>query len=190
MPGFEARHATRRARHTREAVIIVIVLALGAVLVVVFGRGLLHHSTPPRRPARHAAAPPRVTATLASWRLGAPISRAVVVAGTSTAGDQLVILGGMTTGGLTASGAFDLDVTDGTLTQVGDLSSTLDEASGAVIDGQAVVCGGTSPPWAPPASAAVQALSAAAPAAASPGAAVPTSTALGTLPQARAGATT
>jgi N-acetylneuraminic acid mutarotase len=130
-----------------------------------------------------------VVTTLATWRLGAPISRAVVVAATGPGGDQLIILGGATTGGLTASGAFALDVTTGTLTQVGDLMTTLDDAAGAVIDGQDVVFGGTTATLSAPTTS-VQALSGAPATGSTPsGSAVPTSTALGTLPQPRAAAT-
>ena len=97
--------------------------------------------------------------------------------------------GGATTGGLTASGAFSLDVTTGALTQVGDLSTTLDNASGAVLGGQDVVFGGA-PSALSPATASVQALSAgASPATTTPGTAAPLTTSLGDLPQPRADAT-
>jgi N-acetylneuraminic acid mutarotase len=190
MPGFDARHATQRARRGRMAAAVVVILVVAAVVYFVVGRGtsgpppVAHRHTPP------TAAVAKVDSTLAPWRLGAPISRAVVVAGATSGGNQLVIIGGATTGGLTASGAFDLDVTDGALTQVGDLTSTLDDAAGAVLNGQDVVFGGASS-TAPSASttASVQALSATAPAPAT-GAAEPTSALLGTLPQPRAGATT
>jgi hypothetical protein len=190
MPGFDARHATRRARKTRVAATVVVLLAVVAFVVIYFGRGILHHSTPARRRHTHTVAVPRVTATLATWRLGAPISRAVVVPGTPGA-DQLVILGGETTGGLTASGVFTLDVGDGTLTQVGDLTTTLDDAAGAVLDGRDVVFGGTSSSTAP-SSASVQGLPATAATAGAPppATAMPTSTQLGSLPQPRAAATT
>jgi len=189
MPGFDARHATRRARSTRVVVTVVVVLAVVAGAAVYFGRHLLHHSAaPPARPAPPSVPVPRAVSTLATWRLGAPITGAVVVAG-APGSDQLVILGGMTTGGLTASGAFTLDVTDGDLTQVGDLMTTLDGASGAVIGGHDVVFGGTSSSSAPP-SAAVQALPApTATGSSSSATAPPTATALGALPRPLVGAT-
>jgi N-acetylneuraminic acid mutarotase len=118
--------------------------------------------------------------------LGAPISGAVVVPGGVSGDDQLTILGGETTGGLTASGAFSLDVTTGTLTQVGDLMSTLDNATGAVLDGQVDVFGGT-PSSSSAATATVQALTEAPTSASSAtGTVEPTATAVGTLPQPRA----
>jgi len=187
MPGFDARHATRRARRTRVAAAFVIVLALAASLVFFLGRGQKNH--PPAASSRHhgrSVAAPRIVASLATWRLGAPISRAVVVADPVPASGRLIILGGATTGGLTASGAFALDVTTGTLTHVGDLITTLDDAAGAVLDGRDVVFGGASSALSP-ASASVQALPAAPTTGpASSGAAVPTATTLGSLPQPRA----
>jgi hypothetical protein len=191
MPGFDARHATQRARRTRVVAGIVVIVVVAAILyVVVFRGGTTPHPTVAHRHTPATTAVAKVDSTLAPWRLGAPISRAVVVTGDSSGGNQLVILGGATTGGLTASGAFDLDVTDGALTQVGDLTSTLDDAAGTVLNGQDVVFGGASSP-SPSASTSdsVQALSATA-AVPAAGAAVPTSVQLGTLPQPRAGATT
>ncbi len=189
MPGFEARHATRRARRTRVAAALVVALALAASLFVFLDRRQPPHPTPAAR--RHPApsgAVPRVVSTLASWRLGAPISRAVVVSG---GGSQLMILGGETTGGLTASGAFSLDVATGTLTHVGDLMATNASAAGAVLGGRVVVFGGaSSTSVAASATASVQALSGPpAPGQGSPATAVPLSSPLGTLPQARAAAT-
>ncbi len=188
MPGFDARHATRRARRTRVAAALVVVLALAGILVFFLGGHAVHHATAPPRPKRSVSVT-RVVATLATWRLGAPISRAVVAAATGPGGDRLIILGGTTSGGLTASGAFALDVTTGALTLVGDLMTTLDDAAGAVIDGQVVVFGGTTATLSPPTTS-VQALPAAPATGSAPsGSAVPTSTALGTLPQPRAAAT-
>ncbi len=187
MPGFDARHATRRARRTWVAAALVVVLALAGILVFFLGGHGARHATAPPRPTRSVPVT-RVVAALATWRLGAPISRAVVAAATGPGSHQLIILGGTTTGGLTASGAFALDVTTGTLTQVGDLMTTLDDAVGAVIGGQVVVFGGTTATLSQPTTS-VQALSAAQSAGSAPsGSSVPTSTALGTLPQPRAAA--
>jgi hypothetical protein len=181
MPGFDARHATQRARRTRVVVAVVIIVAVAAVAFVVLG----HRPHPRAAPKTHrVAAVPHVVSTLAPWRLGAPISRAVVLPGGSPGDDQLTILGGVTTGGLTASGAFSLDVTTGTLTQVGDLMSTLDNAAGAVLGDRDVVFGGTTSASSS-ASATVQALPSA-PASPSAGTATPMATSVGTLPQARA----
>jgi Kelch motif len=187
MPGFDARHATRRARRTRVAVAVLVVAALAAILILFLGRHPTHSPSAGRTTPK--AVTVRALTTLAPWRLGAPISRPVVVAGTAAGGGQLVIIGGLTTGGLTASGAFSLDVTNGTLTQVGDLATTLDDAGGAVLGGQDVVFGGTSASSSSPPSAVVQALSATTAGSASPATPVPVSTSLGTLPQPRAAET-
>jgi hypothetical protein len=189
MPGFDARHATSRARRTRVVGVCLAVLIVAAALFVFFGRGSSGPAKAPQPKAKPAVSSARVVTTLASWRLGAPISRAVVVPGSNPAGSQVTILGGSTTGALTASGAFVLDTTTGALTQVGDLMTTLDDAAGTVIGGSDDVFGGTSSPTGSP-SATVQSL----PAAASTngggsGTAVPTSTLLGTLPEPRASAT-
>jgi hypothetical protein len=190
MPGFDARHATRRARHTRVVVGLLIVAAIAVVLVLVLGR-----STPPKsgssRPARTTLQAPGVVTALASWRLAAPISRAAVVAGPPGPGGDarpVLILGGETSGGLRADGAFALDVTSGALTQVGDLSSAVDGAAGAVIGRRAVALGGTtSASGTATTSAAVLSLSAV-PSSVATGAAMPTSTMLGSLPQPRTAA--
>jgi N-acetylneuraminic acid mutarotase len=182
MPGFDARHATRRARRAR-VVVTLVVLGVAAFVAVHVGLGSSRRTTPPRRTPAPA---PRVTSTLASWRLAAPISRAVVLTGTAPGATQLVILGGSTTGGTTATGIFTLDVADGTLSQIGDLTGALDEAAGAVIGSRDVVFGGASPEP----SAAVQAFpatglgSGSVPAGASPA----PSSVIGALPTPRAGA--
>jgi hypothetical protein len=165
--------------------LVVVVLAVAGVVVFLFAGHLSHHSSaPPRQPKQHLAAP-KVVTTLVSWRLGAPISRAVVLAGPTPAGTSLDILGGVTTGGLTASGAFALDVTTGKLSQVGDLTTTLDDASGAVLGGQDVVFGGTpSASASASATTSVQALSGASPTG-TPPTVFPASTSLGSLPEAR-----
>jgi hypothetical protein len=183
MPGFDGRHATQRARRTRVAGVIVLVLAVIGVLVYFFGSHVFHHTAAPRRHPVHHVAVPKVVTSLVPWRLSAPISRAVVLAGATPGGNSLEILGGATTGGLTASGAFALDVSTGTLSQVGDLATTLDNAAGAVLDGQDVVFGGT-PSASASATASVQALSDAAPTGA-PATALPASTSLGSLPAPR-----
>lgn len=187
MPGFEARHATRRARRTRVAVALVIILAVAAILYLFLGRSSGPHSVTPPRPSTRSLSAPGVVSTLATWRLGAPISRAVVVPDAVPGSNQLIILGGATTGGLTASGVFALDVTTGALTQVGDLTTTLDDAAGAVLGGRDVVFGGASAALSP-ATTTVQALPGS-PSSTSSGSAVPTSTTIGTLPQPRTAAT-
>lgn len=73
------------------------------------------------------------------WQLAAPISRIVVVPGT---GSQLVLLGGLTTNNVSSASVFTLDTTNGTLTQIGDLTGPLHDAAAAVVGGQDLVFGG------------------------------------------------
>ncbi len=82
---------------------------------------------------------PAVESGLLPWKLQAPLSRSVVLPG---AGNQLVVLGGLTTGDTSSSGIYTLDTSNGVLTLVGNLSQPLHDASGAVIDGKDVVFGG------------------------------------------------
>jgi N-acetylneuraminic acid mutarotase len=185
LPGFDARHATRRARRTRVAAGVLAVVGLTIFLVLFFDRSAPDRTVSRQRPSPPAA--PHIASTLATWRLAAPISRSVVVPLAAADGRHLVIAGGTTTGGITASGIFALDVTDGSLTQLGDLRNALDGAGGAGIDGQVVIFGGTTASGA--ASSSVESLSASVPTAGTAPSVVPLATALGTLPQPRAAAT-
>ena len=76
------------------------------------------------------------------WHLAAPISRAVAVAGPS---GRLIVLGGLTTGGSSASGVYAIRTATGAVRQVGALSAPLHDAAAAVIGDDAVVFGGGSP---------------------------------------------
>jgi len=78
----------------------------------------------------------------ATWQLAAPIAGDLVLPGPGT---ELTVLGGATIGGAPAQGVFALDTSTGTLVHVGNLTTALDDASGAVIGGQDVVFGGSSP---------------------------------------------
>lgn len=153
LPGYSARHATRRARRARRLLALVVVVVALAVVAVV----LVHHSKGP-----HGAAPPTATssassttatgrshqampapsASTESWKLAAPLARSVVLPGGA---GHVVIMGGATTGNLLAQGIFTLDTANGALTQTGDLSAGLDDAAGAVVGGQFIVFGGAIP---------------------------------------------
>ncbi len=76
------------------------------------------------------------------WHLAAPISREVAVTGPS---GRLVVLGGLTTGGGSASGIYAVRTASGAVHQVGALSAALHDAAVAVIGQHAVVFGGGSP---------------------------------------------
>jgi outer membrane protein assembly factor BamB len=76
------------------------------------------------------------------WHLAAPVSRAVAVAGPA---GRLIVLGGLTTGGGSASGVYTVGTATGAVQQVGALSVPLHDAAAAVIGQHAVVFGGGSP---------------------------------------------
>jgi hypothetical protein len=71
--------------------------------------------------------------------LAAPISRVVVLPGP---GNQVVVMGGLTTGNTSSSGVYSLDTSNGSLRHIGDLSGPLHDAAGAIVGGQDVVFGG------------------------------------------------
>jgi hypothetical protein len=76
------------------------------------------------------------------WHLAAPVSREVAVAGPA---GRLIVLGGLTTGGGSASGVYAIRTATGAVRQVGALSAPMHDAAVAVIGGDAVVFGGGSP---------------------------------------------
>ena len=76
------------------------------------------------------------------WHLAAPISREVAVAGPA---GRLIVLGGLTTGGGSASGVYTVGTATGAVRQVGALSAALHDAAAAVIGQHAVVFGGGLP---------------------------------------------
>lgn len=180
LPGFDARHATRRARRWRGTVVLIVVVlvATGAAIYLVKALGGSNTTSSPSTTVA-SRAKPEVTVTVATpaVQLSAPVSSEVVVPG---AGTQLVVIGGSTAGGGGASGVFTFDTTSGDLALVGQLDTSLSDACGALIGRQVVVMGGRSPAVV----ATVQQLP-------QPGPAVPyaRSDAVGTLPQPRADAT-
>ena len=94
----------------------------------------------------HAVAVPRglpaAEAGLMPWHLASPISREVAVAGPA---GRLIVLGGLTTGGGSASGVYAVGTATGAVRQVGALSAALHDAAAAVIGQHAVVFGGGLP---------------------------------------------
>lgn len=76
-----------------------------------------------------------------SWQLQAPLSRMVLLPAGS---GKLAILGGLTAADTSASGVFELNLSDGSLKAVGRLPSPVHDAAGAVIGGNYLVMGGGS----------------------------------------------
>ena len=153
LPGYSARHATGRARRVHRlgiVAVIVFVVAVGATSFALYsgshGRSAkgaaakIPSSTVP--PATATATVAAVSVAAQSWALGAPLSGGTVLPG---AAGQLVIMGGATTGDVLAQGIFILNTANGALTQVGDLTTSLDDSTGAVIGSNLVVFGGASP---------------------------------------------
>ena len=187
LPGFDARHATHRARGVWRGLVVVVVVAAvaaGAAIATVVLRS--SHTGHGAASVTSTTATAAVTADVAPWTLRAPIDSEVVLAPPATAaggggGSPLEVFGGSTTSHQPASGVFTLDVSNGTLVHVANLTTVLADAAGAVIGGQAVIFGGATPSVV----ATVQAIAAAGAHATSP---VPTATVVGSLPQPRAGA--
>jgi outer membrane protein assembly factor BamB len=122
------------------------------VLGVIFaGWMVAHPAGQPRRhgrslPKAYAAVAPRglpaAEAGLMPWRLAVPVSREVAVTGP---GDRLVVLGGLTAGGASATGIYAFRAGTGVVHRLGALSAAVHDAAAAVIGGRVVVFGGGSP---------------------------------------------
>jgi outer membrane protein assembly factor BamB len=138
--GVSARVRRRRA----AAVLAVICVVLAAWLVA-----RLNTVTGPRKraiPPAHGVVGPRglaaAEAGLMPWRLAAPISREVVVAGSP---GQLVVLGGLRADGGSANGVYAVRAVTGAVRRIGALSAPLHDAAAAVLGRRALVFGGGSP---------------------------------------------
>ncbi len=82
----------------------------------------------------------RFVVSEASWHLEAPVSRAVVLA----TGNELLVLGGLTTGDVSTADIWRLSPGTGSATRVGTLSTAVHDAAGAYLGGRALVFGGGS----------------------------------------------
>ena len=132
----------RRAVVATVAVVVAAVVAWFAILP--HGGASTHRTAPPR--VRAAAAPPVLDAAesgVLPWHLAAPLSREVVVPG---ARGQLIVLGGLTPAGTSASGVYAVRTATGAARQVGALRAPLHDAAGVMPSGgRALVFGGGSP---------------------------------------------
>jgi hypothetical protein len=126
-------------------------LAAGVVLVGLWAAAPLYHirtaptAGPPEAPGATAvAAPQRLDAAesgLLPWRLPAPVSREVVLPGQHR---RLIVLGGLTPGGASASGVYSVRTSTGASRRIGALGVAVHDAAGAVAGGRALVFGGGS----------------------------------------------
>jgi hypothetical protein len=150
-PATRRRGASARVRRRRAAAVLAAVLtALGVSVILAWY--VSHPDSGEASPARQAlspahgvAVPPGLRAAeagLMPWHLAAPISREVAVAGPP---GRLIVLGGLTTGGGSASGIYTIRTASGAVRQVGTLSAALHDAAAAVIGQHAVVFGGGLP---------------------------------------------
>jgi outer membrane protein assembly factor BamB len=128
-------------------VVLIVLGALGAVAVTIGRVGSGAHSGKDADAdpgSRRPGAPrglPAAEAGLLPWRLPAPLSREVVVA---APGHRLIVLGGLITGGVSASGIYALHTGTGAIHQIGSLSAPLHDAAAALIGRRALVFGGGS----------------------------------------------
>ena len=131
-------------RRTRVVVGLLVVVTVGVVVGFDLGASTNHRRAAAvhvHRASRHLKQTviPATESGLLPWHLVAPISRSVVLPGS---GNQLVLLGGLTTGNTSSSGIYTLDTSDGSLSHVGDLTGPLHDAAAAVVGSQDVVFGG------------------------------------------------
>lgn len=167
-------------RLTVAAVVIVVVGAVGAVLAIAHASQNKHtggSSATTTSTAPDHATTVMVTAAAEPWMLAAALAGEVLLPGST---GQLVIMGGATSGDLLADGIFALNTTNGSLTQLGDVSSDLDDAAGAIVGGKPTAFGGATP-------GVVNTIQAYAPSATNPAKLSP-ATVTGTLPEPRSAA--
>jgi hypothetical protein len=134
----------RRLAAVAATAAVVLIIAAGGYAVL-RGRGGGQPPAAGSGPvARHPAAPrglPAVMSGLLPWHLGAPLSREVVVPG---GGGRLLVLGGLTAGGVSADGIYAVRTHTGAARHVGTLGAPLHDAAGASAGGHALVFGGGS----------------------------------------------
>jgi PQQ-like domain len=99
---------------------------------------------PPVTPRHSPAAVQGLAAAesgLLPWHLPTPVSREVVVPGRP---GRLIVLGGLTPSGASASGVYSVRTRTGATRRIGALRVAVHDAAGAVTDGRALVFGGGS----------------------------------------------
>ena len=139
----------RRRRTVAAALAVTVVAVVAWFAIRPSGSTGAHGSTRPHpaaAPSAQAAGTPgALTAAesgLLPWHLIAPLSREVVVPGSP---GQLIVLGGLTPAGTSASGVYTVGTATGAARQVGALSAPLHDAAGVSAGGRALVFGGGSP---------------------------------------------
>jgi outer membrane protein assembly factor BamB len=140
--------ASRRVRQRRTAVgLAALVVLVGVLLASCVGGGSGKTgagagasgagASRDRTTVRDAI--PAVESGLLPWKLAAPLSREVAAAGP---GGRLVVLGGLTASGASASRVFAINTRNGAARRIGSLASPLHDAGGTSLGGQELIFGG------------------------------------------------
>ena len=143
--GARRRRASARVRRRRAVVAtvaVVLVAVAGWFAILPRGGASTHGTALPPAWAAAAPVPDAAESGLLPWHLAAPLSRAVVVPGSP---GQLIVLGGLTPAGTSASGVYLVRTATGAARQIGALSAPLHDAAGVSSGGRALVFGGGSP---------------------------------------------
>ena len=137
---------SRRIRQRRTAVgLAALVVLLGVLLASCMGGGSGKAGAGAggagagrgRATARDAL--PAVESGLLPWKLSAPLSREVAAAGP---GGRLLVLGGLTSSGASASRVMAINTRSGAARRIGTLASPLHDAGGTSLGGHEVIFGG------------------------------------------------
>ncbi|HKU56587.1 MAG TPA: hypothetical protein VJP41_06165 [Gaiellaceae bacterium] len=138
------RQRRRRIRARRAALVVVLAIVTAGGVALAAARGNhAGHSQPPARKAKAAPLqrPPAAEAGLLPWQLRAPLSRESVLPRVGTR-HELVVLGGLTSGGVSSSVVDVLDTRNGALTPHGALLKATHDAAGAALGSRLLVIGG------------------------------------------------
>jgi hypothetical protein len=145
--GPAGRRVSARVRRRRAAAVLAVLAVLGVSLAAwIVGRPDSVAGTSKRAlsPAHAVAAPrglPAAEAGLMPWHLAAPVSREVAVAGPR---GKLIVLGGLTDGGVSADGVSALGTAHGGARRIGMLNAPLHDAAAALVGRRVLVFGGGS----------------------------------------------
>lgn len=146
--GHGAR-VTPRARHGYEIIVsaVAVIVIIGVLLTgwVFTHSGKKDGKSPATGTDGHAAVARHVLAAaeagLLPWHLAAPVSREVVTAGSRK---RLIVLGGLSSSGASASGVTAIATGTGAARYLGALASPVHDAAVAAVGGRALVFGGGS----------------------------------------------
>lgn len=125
-------------RHPGRMVLVIFVGVALIATVAFFMRRRPRPLAPPA-PAAKQASVPAVEAGILPWSLSAPVSREVALPGGN---GQILIFGGLTSGGRSAPGVYSLNTETGRLVQKGNLARGLHDAAGVRFGGEYFIFGG------------------------------------------------